>query len=82
MNELFQNSEIRNVFQLKPGYKAYDLSSASGAKTYKKKIIVRETPVFAFYFISPNDLIVGGVVSQGKNKNWFINSFFINKFKI
>lgn len=80
---MFKKKDYTNIFQIKPGYKAIESQSSSTTKLYKKKILTRESATSLFYFISPNDSIIGGAVSyNNKSGKWYIKSFAINKFSV
>jgi hypothetical protein len=81
-NEMIRKKDFVSVFQVRPGYRAIESQVNSGTKNYKKKILVRETATSLFYFVSPNDAIVGGAISLYETDKWYINSFAINKFSI
>ena len=80
LNDLFKTKESRTVFNIKPGYRAVETSSLVGSKQFKKKIYPRGKSLSLFYFISANELVTAGIVSEGSAI--FIKSYFINKFHI
>jgi hypothetical protein len=79
---MIKKKDFVSVFQVKPGYRAIESQFNNALKNFKKKILIRETATTLFYFVSPNDVIVGGAISLSQAGKWYINSFAINKFNV
>jgi hypothetical protein len=79
-----QKEEFYKYFPLKPGIQGYLETNKChrAGKNYKKKILLRETALSLFYFLSPNESIVAGAVSVTKNKKYYIKCFTVNKFNV